>query len=252
MKNLECGLVSIITPSYNSSKYIHETITSVLSQTYMNWEMIIVDDFSTDNSTSIIQKALLTDSRIKLIKLKRNSGPAVARNKAIEVASGKYIAFLDSDDLWYKDKLEKQLKFMGQKEIYFTFSSYNIIDKNGKEIGLFKTKKTIDYYDLLKTNSIGCLTAIYNVEVLGKIFMPIISKRQDLGLWLKILKLLNQTQGIIEPLASYRISDESVSSNKIDSALYQWKIYRDIENIGFFRSVYYFIHYTYYGCKKYR
>ena len=141
---------------------------------------------------------------------------------------------------------------MNQKDIHFTFSSYNIIDKNGKKIGFFETKKTVDYYDLLKTNSIGCLTAIYNSEVLGKIFMPVISKRQDLGLWLRILKLLNQAHGITEPLASYRILDGSVSSNKIDSALYQWKIYRDVEKLGFFRSVYYFIHYTYYGWKKYR
>jgi len=252
MKSLEYGLVSIITPSYNSSKYIYDTIQSVVSQTYVNWEMIIVDDFSTDNSILIIQNILEIDSRIKLIKLKKNVGPAIARNKAIEISSGKYIAFLDSDDLWHKDKLEKQLKFMDRKGIYFTFSSYNLIDKNSKEIGLFEAKNSIDYYDLLKTNSIGCLTAIYNAEVLGRVFMPIISKRQDLGLWLKILKLLGQAQGITEPLASYRILDKSVSSNKIDSALYQWKIYRNIEKIGFFRSIFYFIHYAYYGWKKYK
>jgi teichuronic acid biosynthesis glycosyltransferase TuaG len=252
MKSLEYGLVSIITPSYNSSKYIYDTIQSVISQTYVNWEMIIVDDFSTDNSILIIQNILEIDSRIKLIKLKKNVGPAIARNKAIEIASGRYIAFLDSDDLWHKDKLEKQLKFMNQKGVYFTFSSYNVIDKNSEKIGLFEVKNSVDYYDLLKTNSIGCLTAMYDTKVLGKVFMPIISKRQDLGLWLKILKLLGQAQGIAEPLASYRILDKSVSSNKIDSALYQWKIYRDIEKLGFFRSIFYFIHYVYYGWKKYR
>ena len=251
-KDYEYGLVSIVTPSYNTSKYILDTIRSVISQTYTNWEMIIVDDCSTDNSVEIIQNIQILDSRVHLIELQKNAGPAIARNKAIEAASGNYIAFIDSDDLWNKNKLEKQLEFMKYNNVNFTFSSYNIIDENNNEIGMFKTKSYIDYYDLLKTNSIGCLTAIYNVDALGKSFMPDISKRQDLGLWLKIIKRLGHAQGIMEPLASYRILSNSVSSNKLIVSLYQWKIYRDVENIGFFRSVFYFINYTYYGWKKYR
>ena len=246
------NLVSIITPSYKSEKFIFKTIDSVLSQTYKNWEMIIVDDVSPDNSNEIIEEYCKKDERIKLIKLEKNSGPAVARNRAIEEANGKYIAFLDADDLWKHGKLEKQIKFMQKNNLAFTYSSYDLIDEEGNNLGNFMTKDTISYEGMLKTCSVGCLTAIYDTEKLGKVYMPLIRKRQDYGLWLKILKEIGTTNGMPESLATYRILENSVSSNKFKAAQYQWKIYREVEELDIFRSMYYFVQYAYYGVMKYK
>ena len=249
MKN---ELVSIITPSYKSERFISQTIESVLAQTYKNWEMIIVDDVSPDNSNEIIEEYSKKDSRIKLIKLEKNSGPAVARNRAIEEAKGRYIAFLDADDLWHPEKLEKQIAFMSKNDLAFTYSSYNLMDEEGNSLGSFKTKEKITYSEMLKTCSVGCLTAIYDTKKLGKVYMPNILKRQDYGLWLKILKEINTTKGIVEPLGTYRILKNSVSSNKINAAKYQWKIYREVEKLSLVKSAYYFVQYAYYGFKKYK
>ncbi len=245
-------LVSIITPSYNSSKYIEETINSVLHQTHQNWEMIIVDDVSPDNSNQIIEQYIQKDRRIKLIKLEKNSGPAIARNTAIKKAKGRYIAFLDADDLWKSEKLEKQIKLMQENDLAFTYSSYDLIDKDGTNLGTFITKEEISYKEMLKTCSVGCLTAIYDTQKLGKLYMPLILKRQDYGLWLKILKEIKMTQGILEPLATYRILEHSVSSNKFKAAQYQWKIYREVEKLNIFASIYYFVHYAINGIIKYK
>jgi len=245
-------LVSIITPSYNSEKFISQTIESVLSQTYKNWEMIIVDDCSTDKSREIIEEYTRKDNRIKLIKLDKNRGPAIARNRAIEEAKGRYIAFLDADDLWLPNKLEKQINFMKENNLEFTYSGYMLIDEENNVLGEFIPPKEVTYYSILKTNPIGCLTAIYDTKKLGKIYMPNIIKRQDYGLWLKILKKIKSTKGICETLAVYRIRRNSVSSNKLEAAKYQWKIYREVEQLNLVKSIYYFIHYAYYGFKKYR
>jgi len=246
------GLVTIITPSYKSEKFISQTIESVLSQTYQNWEMIIVDDASPDNSNNIIEKYCQKDARIKLIKIEINSNPAVARNRAIKEAKGRYIAFLDADDLWKSKKLEKQLIFMRENDLAFTYSSYDLIDEDGRSLGTFTTIESINYKGMLKTSSVGCLTAIYDTNKLGKVYMPLIEKRQDYGLWLKILKKINTTKGIIEPLSSYRILENSVSSNKIKAAQYQWKIYREVEKLNIFKSVYYFVQYACNGLRKYK
>jgi len=245
-------LVSIITPSYKSKRFISETIESVLSQTYQNWEMIIVDDVSPDNSNEIIEEYCKKDGRIKLIKLEKNSGPAAARNRAIEGAKGRYKAFLDADDFWKPEKLEKQLLFMDENDLAFTYSSYDLIDEDSNDLGTFTTKENISYSGTLKTCSVGCLTAIYDTNKLGKVFMPNILKRQDYGLWLKILKKIGSTKGILEPLAIYRIRRNSISSNKIKAAQYQWKIYREVEKLNLFQSVYYFAQYAYNGFKKYK
>lgn len=243
-------LISIITPSFNSSRFISQTIDSVLSQNYDKWEMIIVDDASEDKSNKIIEEYIKKDSRIKLIKLKINSGPSEARNRAIEIAKGRYIAFLDADDVWFPEKLKKQISFMEEYKLSFTYTSYNIINEQNEYMDVFKVKETIDYSSMLKSCSVGCLTAIYDTNILGKLFMPIISKRQDYGLWLMILKKIKTTKGIVEPLASYRIHKNSLSFNKLKASRYQWKIYREIEKLSLLSSAYYFIHYAYAGIKK--
>ena len=249
---MQNDLISIITPSYKSKRFISQTIESVIIQTYRNWEMIIIDDVSPDDSNVIIEMYVKEDSRIKLIKLAKNSGPAVARNRAIEEAKGRYIAFLDADDLWHSEKLEKQIAFMSENNLAFSYTSYNLIDEDNNNLGYFETKETIDYNNLLRTNIIGCLTAIYDTQKLGKVYMPNILKRQDYGLWLKILRHINNAKGILEPLATYRIVRNSVSSNKIKASQYQWKIYRDVEKLNIVQSIYYFIQYTYHGLKKYK
>ena len=242
--------VSIITPLHNSSKFISETIQSVLNQTYRDWEMIIVDDCSTDDSAEIVESFAEKDERIKLYHLKVNSGAAVARNTAIEKAKGRYIAFLDSDDLWTTTKLEEQISFMIKNNHSFTFTAYNKIDEKGKKFGEINVPTKVNYNDLLKTCSIGCLTAIYDSKELGKIYMPLIRKRQDYGLWLRILKITPFAYAINKPLANYRVRTGSLSGNKIKAAKYQWKIYREIEKLTIIKSTWYFTTYFIHGLFK--
>jgi len=246
---MNSNLVSIITPSYNSIKFIEETISSVLAQTYQNWEMLIVDDVSSDGSDKIIESYVKRDSRIKLIRLNENSGPAVARNRAIQEATGRYIAFLDSDDSWLPQKLEKQLGFMQENNLYMTYSSYYTMDENSKYINTRVVKEMISYRDMLKSNHIGNLTGIYDVDFFGKIFLES-QGHEDYILWLKIMKQLKFSKGMVEPLANYRIVSNSISSNKLKVLKWQWHIYRRVEKLNLFQSAYYFIFYIYYALKK--
>ena len=230
-------LVSIITPTYNCSKFIGATIESVLSQTYKNFEMIIVDDASTDDTESVVKS--YKDKRIKYIKLKTNSGPAVARNTAMEEAKGKYMAFLDSDDLWKKDKLEKQLKFMKENNYNFTCTAYEQINEAGEKLNkIIKTKKRADYNRILLDCPVGNSTVMYNVEKLGKFEVPNIRKRNDDCLWLQILKKEKYIYGMTEVLMEYRIRSNSISSNKFSLIKYHWQLYREIEHLSVFRSVF--------------
>lgn len=248
------NLVSIITPSYNSSKFISSTINSVLEQTYLNWEMIIIDDCSNDNSNEIIGTYCKKDDRIKLIRLNKNVGPAIARNIGIELATGKYIAFLDADDLWLPNKLEKQIQFMEKTDVLLCYSSYYIINENDKIIDQFIIPlKKIKYKDLLKRCIIGNLTAVYDAERIGKVMLANVGHGEhgDYTLWLSILKKIDYGYGINEILAKYRLYKGSISSNKVKAAIWQWKIYRNVEKLNFFASIYYFLHYAYYGINKY-
>ena len=246
-------LVSIITPSYNSESFISQTIESVLSQTYADWEMIIVDDVSSDKSVEIIEKYMKKDNRIKLIRLDKNSGPAIVRNRAIKEAKGRYIAFLDSDDFWHKEKLTKQLTFMQEKSAVLSFTGYHTVEERlGTPTTLMEVPHTVDYHTLLKQNIMGCLTVIYDSEKLGKVYMPDISKRQDFALWLKILKKTPFAHGLDESLAYYRVRTSSVSSNKIMASIYNWKLYREVEKLPLYQAIYYFGWYTYNSIKNKR
>lgn len=235
-------LVSIITPSFKSERFISQTIESVLAQTYQNWEMIIVDDVSPDNSNEIIEAYCKRDSRIKLIKLEKNSGPAIARNRAIEEAKGRYIAFLDADDLWKPEKLEKQINFMEEKNCALSYSAYETMSEEGVLQNKFiMPPLKISYKDLLKSNYIGCLTAVYDTQKVGKIYMPLINKRQDYGLWLKILKKTDFAYGLDESLAIYRIMSNSVSSNKYKLLKFNYLLFREHEKFSSIKSFYYLI-----------
>ena len=236
-------LVSIITPSYNSAHYIQKTIGSIINQTYQNWELLVIDDCSSDNSAEIVEKFSKLDSRIKLITLDNNSGAAVARNRGIEEAKGRFIAFLDSDDTWNSNKLEKQIEFMLTNDYAFTYTAYHKVDENNAFLSKVQIPERISYNELLKTCVIGCLTAMYDTETLGKITFPLIRKRQDFALWLKILKKVPFAYGLDEDLASYTVRNDSISANKFKAAQYNWYLYRKIENLSLIQSLYYFSHY---------
>lgn len=237
--------VSVITATYNAERFIEEMIKSVLLQTYSDLELIIVDDCSKDNTKQIIEKYIRIDSRVKYYKLSKNSGAAVARNFAIEKATGRYLAFLDSDDLWDKNKLEKQLQFMIEQKIGFSFSGYRLINEQGsllnKEISV---PKTIRYEDLLKNTIIGCLTVIIDRKIIGDIKMPLIRAGQDTATWLSILKKGYIAYGYQGCLASYRKVSGSISSNKLKALKRTWSIYREVERLDILRSTYYFINYS--------
>jgi len=246
-------LISIITPLYNSKQHILDTIQSVQYQTYANWELIIIDDASNDGSVKVAESFSTQDKRIKLIKLDSNKGPAVARNKGIKECSGRYIAFLDSDDLWYAEKLNKQLNFMKKNHYAFTYTGFEKINEAGEVIGtVLPYKEEVSYYDLLKSNHIGCLTVMIDLKILGhKMYMTDIKKRQDQGLWLDVLKQLDKAYCLNEILGQYRIREGSISINKIANIKYQWELYRDIEKLNLFKSFYYMTFYAFYGMRKY-
>ena len=233
------GLVSIITPTYNCGRFIAETIDSVLNQTYQNFEMIIVDDCSTDNTKQIVDNYSVNDPRIKYHCLEQNSGAAVARTTAMALAEGEYMAFLDSDDLWTADKLEKQLKFMQDNNYAFTSTDYEQIDEDGAPLNrVIKTVKKIDYNRLLLDCPVGNSTVIYNVEKMGKFEVPNIRKRNDDALWLQMLKKEKYIHGMPETLMKYRIRKNSISGNKFKVIKYHWILYRDIEHLSVIRSAF--------------
>lgn len=246
-------LVSIITPSYNSEKFISETIQSVQNQTYQNWEMIIVDDCSTDRTVTIVNEILRNEPRIKFFSLSKNQGPAKARNIAIQNAQGNYMTFLDADDIWFTDFIQNSINTINQTGIPFVFSSYRRSNENLEFVySDFIVPEKVSYEDILKTNSISCLTAFIDIKKLGKKTMPEIRKRQDMGLWLKYLKEIPFAYGIKEPKAIYRIRKNSLSRNKKNLLKYQWQFYRKVEELSFFQSVYYMLHWMYRGFIKYR
>lgn len=237
----EYGLVSIITPSYNCSKFIERTIKSVQKQTYTNWEMLITDDCSTDNSVEIIKEISLKDSRIKLFLLEKNSGAGVARNKSIEQAQGKYIAFIDSDDMWMPEKLEKQVAFMEEKQCALSYTSMINIDENDNEIGIEIAPKSHTFNQNKRDDKVGFSSAVYNQEQVGKIFMPTIRKRQDWGLVLSVLKKCNVAYGIKQPLAYYRMGHDSLSKNKLALVKYNIAAYKTVLGWGTLRAYLFFI-----------
>ncbi len=234
-------LVSIITPVYNSEKYLEGTIHSVLQQTYKNWELWLINDCSSDNSDKIMQSFAAGDERIHAVTLDKNSGPAVARNKGIEMASGRFIAFLDADDIWKPEKLSVQIPFMLENNYALSYSHYDVIDQNGKLTGrTIFCPPVITYKKLLIENQIGCLTGVYDTEKTGKLFMPLIYKRQDYGLWLNILKTGITGHGIQQSLACYRKYASSLSGNKWGVLKYNWLLLRKYQGMNFISASYYF------------
>lgn len=243
-------LVSIITPTYNSSRFIERTIKSIQDQTFKNWELLITDDCSTDNTINIIQNFIKNDDRIRLFQLRKNAGAGIARNNSIREAKGRYIAFCDSDDQWLPDKLEIQLKHLSNTKTSFVYSSYLTQNENQNIIGQVICPYKISYTQILRNNYLGCLTVMYDSNVLGKMFMPNIRKRQDWVLWINIIRKLEVVYGVLEPLAIYTIREDSISKNKLSLLKYNWSVYNDTLNFNRFKSTLYMIQFLYFYAKK--
>ena len=231
-------LISIITPFYNAEKFLAEAINSILAQTYTTWELILIDDCSTDCSLAIARGFALKEARIKIISLSRNKGTGIARNRGLAKAKGHYIAFLDADDLWRPHKLEVQLKFMRSHDCLVTYTSYELIDNNGETLDkVVKAIPVLDFKKLLKSNYIGNLTGIYNAAILGKFDISPARKRQDWAMWLDILKKTGTARGILEPLAFYRIRENSISSNKPEMIKHNFAVYRKHLGYSYLKSL---------------
>jgi teichuronic acid biosynthesis glycosyltransferase TuaG len=241
--------VSVIMPAFNAEDFIAQAMESVVNQTHSDWELIIVDDCSNDRTASIIDSHARDEPRIVFLQQQQNQGVAAARNRALEAAQGEYIAFLDSDDYWLPNKLERQLAIMAEKGALICCSNYMRMDEKGNELGIVEPPRSIHYKDLLKSNFIGNLTGIYKAKELGKVFFKSIA-HEDYVAWLTILKSENPAYCIPEVLAFYRVYDQSTSSNKFKTVSWQWKIYREEEQLGFFHSLYLMFFYMYYALQK--
>ena len=231
------GLVSIIMPSYNTAPYIKETVQSVLNQTYENWELIIVDDCSTDNTEEVLSK--IYDERIRFIKNEKNSGAAVSRNKALREARGQWIAYLDSDDLWMPEKLEKQTSFMKKNNYAFTYTNYEEIDVNGNKTGMKVTgPKKITKTGMFNYCWPGCLTVMFDASKIGLIQIEDIKKNNDYAMWLKVCKKAD-CYLLDEYLGQYRKGRVgSVSTHSIKTMIgWHYKLYKEAERMGTFESL---------------
>lgn len=234
--------VSVIIPVYNSSKYLFQCIDSVINQDYNNLEIIIIDDSSSDDSLSIINS--FKDKRIKIVKLKKNRGVSYARNKGIDLATGDYICFIDSDDYWYKDKVSKQVKFMKDNDYKFTYGSYLYMKNNHTHVA--KVPKKITYKEALGNTTIFTSTVMFDMNYFKKkdIYMPDIRLGQDTACWWKILKGGVTAYGMSDILSVYRISEYSLSSNKLRALKRTWNLYK-LEDILYLKKIYYFICYLF-------
>jgi len=243
-------MISIITPAYNAEKYISQTIESVLNQTYTEWEMVIVDDCSVDNTYNIILEYAKRDNRIKPVKHEVNKGVAEARNTALRESSGDFVAFLDSDDLWVPEKLRIQLDFMEKNNYVLTYTMYQNFFDNGEKGKIISVPEKMTYKDIFKNTAIACLTVMVNRKVSGEFFMPPLKHTEDQCAWQDILKRGYIAYGLNENLALYRVNSNSLTGNKKKVIKRQWSTYRDYYKFSFLKSAYYFICYAFNAIKK--
>jgi teichuronic acid biosynthesis glycosyltransferase TuaG len=237
-------LVSVITPAWNVDRLIGETIESVRAQTFGDWELLIADDCSTDQTTAIVGRYAASDPRIKLIRQPRNGGPALARQAAIDHAQGRFLAFLDSDDLWLPPKLELQLAFAQRTRAPLSYTAFRRIDEEGSATGrLVNVPDSLTYEQLLKNTSIATLTALVDRELAGRIAMKN-EPYDDFCLWLSILRPGLVAHGLNEDLARYRVRGHSVSSRPLRSAGWVWHIYRDVERLPPVKAAWCFAHWS--------
>jgi len=231
-------LVSIIMPSYNAEKYITESIESVLHQTYGNWELLVTDDCSSDQTPSIVQSYAEKEPRIDFVIATQHSGIAETRNQSIARAKGRFVAFLDNDDLWVPEKLEKQVHFLLENDYAFVYSAYELMNEDGSPKGkTIKTAGVIDYDKYLKNTIIGSGTIMLDTEKTGSLQMPHNATSDDMALWCKILKDGHRAHPMKEVLMRYRVRNNSASANKLKAAKDVWLVYRKQEKLPFFYAL---------------
>lgn len=240
---MQQGLVSIIIPVYNTEKYLEEAIQSVLLQTYTQWELLIVDDASTDGTLSIAEESQTKDSRIKVLSLVDNGGKAEAINSALPLVKGQYLAFLDGDDIWMPEKLEHQIGFMRKRNYPITCTAYIQVNEKGDKTGrVFKALEKVNYKRLLLDCPVGNSSVVYDISLIGVCEVPNIRKRCDDALWLQILQTTPFIYGLNEVLMKYRLRGKSLSFNKIELIKYHWVLYRRIENMSVYSSVFHILY----------
>ena len=236
--------VSVISPAHQAERYVGATIESVLSQSYQEWEYVLVDDCSTDGTAGIIERYARADRRIRMLRNPANLGPAGTRNRGVREATGRYLAFLDSDDLWEPAKLTEQMRFMTASSLPLTYTAYTRIDERGEPIGVVDPPPRVDYRMMLSSNYIACSTAIVDTAALGVPSFPELRMRQDHALWLKLLRATEWAHGLGVPLMRYRVRRDSLSANKVRAARYTWRLLVDVERIGVARASYHFVRYA--------
>lgn len=236
------NLISIVVPVYNAEKFIKDTVASVVNQTYPNWELLLVNDGSTDNSGKLIENLAEGDSRIRTFHLE-GGGAAKARNAGTKNANGRFLAFLDADDLWEKDKLEKELQFLQKKDAAFVFTGYEFADHNAVGTGkIVRVPETLTYTQALKNTTIFTSTVMFDMDKTGKelLYMPVI-KSEDTALWWKVLREGYVAHGLDENLVKYRRAGKTLSSNKFEAIRRIWNLYRKAEGLSVLKSCYYFV-----------
>ena len=244
--------VSIIMPAYNAEQFISDAIDSVLAQTHQDWELLIVNDCSQDNTDKVVEAYCARDERIKFFSNEINSGPAKTRNNAINRAVGRFIAFLDSDDAWSPKKLELQLRVMIENGFVFTYTGYHRISEDGLVSGVpIPVPSTLNYSQLLKKTAIVTSSVVLDLAAIGKIQMKD-TYYDDFACWLEIMSNGTLAHGVDDDLVAYRVATLSVSRNKVNSAIQVWSAYRDVEGLGLLKSVWCFIHYAVNALHKYK
>lgn len=245
-------MVSIVMPAYNAAKFIASTITSVQAQTFQGWELLVIDDGSKDETVSIVETFAKEDSRITLLRNEKNMGVAKTRNRGMELAEGRYVALLDSDDLWYPEKLEKQLALAEKTGAEIIYCSYAMIDEAGeKKHEPFVVPKETDYKKMLISSVISCSTVLLKAEVAKRYSFDETYYHEDYVLWMQLLKDGKRAVGCEQVLGAYRIRESSRSSDKLSSAKKRWVIYRKCLNMSFLTSVYYLFRYAVRALRKY-
>lgn len=244
-------LVSVIMPCYNMEPYISETIASVQRQTYPHWELLIVDDASTDLTAELVKKLQNEDDRIQFFVNPEHSGIADTRNQCLSMAKGRFLAFLDADDVWHPNKLERQLAFMMEHHIGFSYSSYDCIDDTGKPLEkTVKATGNLNHDAYMHNTIIGCSTVMIDKSIIGEVVVPDFRTSEDTATWLNILKKGFLAYAIDEPLTSYRIRQHSASSNKLKTSSDLWKVYRQQEKLSLFKALGCFVSYAFHAIKK--
>ena len=253
LNNSKHPTVSVVMPAYNAERFIKETISSVISQTYTDWELIVIDDCSLDSTCAVVEALAAEDDRIRLIKNEQNIGVADTRNKGFDLCRGDYVALLDSDDVWFSDKLERQVELAKQTGADIIYCSYKMIDELGAAVcDDFIVAEKVDFESCLVKSEISCSTVLLSCKIVDSYRFEKSFYHEDLVLWLQLLRDGYIARGVVDVLAAYRLLDSGRSSKKTRSALNRWRVYRKYLKLSIPKSVKSIVKYAFLGVKKYQ